>query len=324
MKEKTVYRFRLVSHIILVGLSMGLSINLFVQFSNVWYIMVLFGLLGLALEMIKLYSLILAKSEFAEKTRSHIMAGILRLSLYIALAGISAVASLGFTLLSLEQQSFAVQTDVDNIQRQNIRSELEEIDDQIDTNMNRYEELPADWVTVSEQYMNRVESLREQREELTDRLREFESQESSGATQDMFVLLGEMVDLDGQSMMFNMMLFLVVILEISIALTTGTMKKDVKLNPTPQEKSRLLEYIDALTEGVVEGKRLNSDSVIAEKTGMSFEEAKTYKNKLLNMTYKGKSLLESGKGATKSNFSNANLKKIASVYYDLNSKGDNK
>lgn len=350
MTHQTINIFRKIAHWILVALSMGLSINLFIQFSDNPWIQPLFGLMGLSTEIIKLYVLIEAKSDFLSRIRVRLISATAKFSVYLALAAVSAVASLGFTLLSLEQQSFAQATDVDNIERRSIRSEIEEVEEQIRTNMNRYEELPSDWVTVSQQYMDRVEDLRERRDTLIQRLREFETEESGGATEDMFVLLGEMVGLDGRSTMFNMMLFLVVLLELTIALTAGNVDRKKKEEPEsvpqgeeprqsestedpqvnteaqienlvhqaiPSEDAleRFISYIDCLfDEG--DGARLASDRKVSEKSGISLEECSTFRQILQTTTYKGRPMISSMPGMTRPGFKKSAMKKV--MWFKIN------
>lgn len=321
MRERTVSYLRVSSHIILVSLSIGLSVNLFVRFSEELYIQGLFALMALAMEMMKLFMLILAKADFMDESRKKTLAAISRIGVYLALAGISGIASLGFTLVSIQDQNIASQTDISSIERESIQTEIERLDDQIDTNIQRYEDLPSDWITHSEEYLNRVESLRSQREERMEELRELQNTtDDISSTQDMFVLLGSILDLDGESTMFYMMLLLVILLEISIALTTGTLKRD---HPVLEKESNanFLTYIDALLEGCEEWGRLNSDSVVSKNTDIPLEECKAYKDKLKSITYKGVPLLSSSKGATKPNFSKENLKKIATFHFNLNSGG---
>jgi len=321
MRERTVSYLRVFSHVILVSLSIGLSVNLFIRFSEELYIQGLFALMALAMEMMKLFMLILAKADFMDESKKKTLAAISRIGVYLALAGISAIASLGFTLVSIQDQNIAAETSISSVERDSIRNEIDRIDDQIDTNMQRYEELPADWVTVSEQYMNRVDSLRSQREEKIEELRELQNNtEDVSSTQDMFILLGSVIDLDGESTMFYMMLLLVILLEISIALTTGTLKRE---HPVLEKESNanFLTYIDALLEGCEEWGRLNSDSVVSKNTNIPIEECKAYKDKLKSITYKGVLLLSSSKGATKLNFSKENLKKIATFHFNLSAGG---
>lgn len=309
MREKTVRIFKLVSHFILVGLSMGLSINLFIQFSDATLIKVLFALMATSLELIKLYLLILSKYNFSDIVRKRFKA-IIEFTIYFSLAAISAVASLGFTLVSIQEQSFQAtsQNYEQEFQVTSIEREIDSIDQQIDSKLRQQSELPFDYITASERLTDQIEDLRTQRKELVTELDQILQQRDTTretVSQDMFTLLGEIVNLNGRDTMFYMMIFLVILLEISIALTSGDLKKEVQLT---QNKDQIVKYIEGLFD--TNTNRLNSDDKVSRATGISLSECHRYKKILSNITWKGSSLITSGRGGTFATFSKENTIKI--------------
>lgn len=309
MKERTVRIFKLVAHFILVGLSIGLSVNLFIQFSDDTIIKLLFALMAVALETIKIYLLILAKYNFSDIVRKRVKAAT-EFTIYFGLAAISAVASLGFTLVSIQEQSFSAtsQNYEEQLQVTAIEREIDAIDQQIDTKLRQQSELPFDYITASDRFTDQINELRDQRQELVADLNQLLQERETTremVSEDMFTLLGDIVNLDGRDTMFYMMIFLVILLEISIALTTGDLRKEVQLT---QNKDQIVKYIEGLFD--TNTNRLNSDDKVSKATGISLSECHRYKKILSSITWKGTSLITSGRGGTFASFTKENTIKI--------------
>jgi HPt (histidine-containing phosphotransfer) domain-containing protein len=309
MREKTVHTFKLVAHFILIGLSIALSVNLFIQFSDKPFIQIMFGMMAGSFELLKIYLLVLSKYNFSDVVRKRVR-GILEFTIYLGLAFLSAVASLGFTLVSIQEQSFQAtsQNYEEQLQVTAIEREIDAIDQQIDTKLRQQSELPFDYITASDRFTEQINELRDQRQELVADLNQLlQESETTRETvsQDMFTLLGEVVRLNGRDTMFYMMILLVVLLEISIALTTGDLKKEVQLT---QNKDQIVKYIEGLFD--TNTNRLNSDDKVSKATGIPLSECHRYKKILSNITWKGSSLITSGRGGTFATFTKENTIKI--------------
>lgn len=322
MRESTVRYFRQTSHFILVGLSIALSVNLFMQFSDVPFIMGLFGLLAVAFELIKLYLLIVAKSNYVDKK---FWKAFYEFVIYFLLAAISALASLGFVLVSIQQQTF---TNVEARQSSQFRiestqQEIADLSLEINILTEGLSEFPANFVTARREQSNRIEELRNRRDYLRQELlsaldsrAEDDNIRTQLTSEDMFSLLGQMVNISGYDTMYYMMLLLVILLEIAIALTTGEIIRE--FNPPKIEKTKIREqliaYIDSLFDR--NSNRLKTDKNISDETGLPIEVCSRFRTILSTLTYKGRGLIESTRGGTFANFSKENISKI--VLFHLN------
>lgn len=320
MKEKTINHIKQVAHVILVVLSMMLSINLFIQFSDKPFIQVLFGMLAFSLEAIKLYLLLEAKYHFRLNGWKNEAVGVTQFTVYLGLAFISIVASLGFTLVSIEEQTiqFEERREVSNFEIEALQNEIEANNRQIEIVQENATALEFSAVERNAEANEQVRSLQDRNRELIQELQELRSEKNGETVEqrltsnDMFILLGETVNLNGEDTMFYMMLVLVVLLEIAIAITSGTIERDVKIhksNPTG-----IMSYIDALFSE--DGKRLVPDLRISKKIGLSEEECGMYRETLKNTTYKGKAMITARRGGTIANFSKENMKKIVQFHID--------
>jgi len=319
MKEKTVNRVKQVAHIILVLLSMMLSINLFIQFSDKPFIQILFGLMAGALELIKLYLLLEAKYHFTlNGWKNDLFAGV-QFIIYFGLAFISVVASLGFTLVSIEEQTlqFEEVQEVSNFEINALQDEIEANNRQIEIVQENATALEFSAVERNAEANAQVRELQDRNRELIIELGQLRSErlqdtpETRLTSNDMFILLGQTVNLSGQDTMFFMMLVLVFLLEVAIAITAGKIERDVRLK---KSSSGIIEYIDALFSE--DGKRLVPDGRISQKMGISIEEASMYRETLKNLTYKGKSMITARRGGTIANFGRENMIKIVQFHLD--------
>lgn len=326
MTEKTIYHTRQISHTILVSLSMLLSINMFIQFSDHWFIKILFGSMASALELIKIYILVLAKDHFSKARIKDYITSFIQFDVYLGLTIISIIASLGFTLVSIEEQSlrFTTRQEVSDFRINSLIDELESNKDQIKIIQQNATGLEYSAVERNENANKQILEIQEKNRELITEIEDLQIKkteknniETRLTSSDMFVLLGKTVNLEGHQAMFYMMLILVVLLEIAIAITTGTITKDKieKSEITIKNSISILEYIDLMFN---ENGTILSDKQIAEKSNISLEEAKAFRLKLRNTTYKGKPLITVKGRKVINNFKKENILKIVKFYLDTN------
>ena len=400
MTEKQIHVSKFISHVILVLLSMLLSVNLFVQFSTKLYVMLLFGSMAVAFEIIKLYILVRAKDRFQHKGWRSKAVGTAQFAVYLGLAAMSALASIGFTLTNIEEQSFIskaqnehiitvsieleqidheidiirgqienktnqinsiansrdVQSDgllghVDSLmqeqmelfdQRKNLLREtpiteedidarqikldrldkaIEDLNDQMDDKVDRMDDLDINYNQI-DSLSQQIDVLNQQqimlfqkRSEVTVRQNQA-AMEIQAVSSDVFTLLGAKVRLSGPDTMLYMMLTLVILLEISIALTSSSLKrtKEKSLSVSPEEKKlikrySLIDYINGLL--IKERSTLASDYDVSRRTGIPLSDCLGFKQVLQQKSYKGRPLITD----TRTIFSKASLLKIVRAYY---------
>lgn len=224
-----------VSFAVLSIISISLSVYLFLQFSPDPVESVLFGALAIAFEGTKLYALVDGHKEWANK---RFLPAVTKISMYVILAFLSVVASYGFSLGALQRAELDPETTAANQKEERIERQIDDLTEQIQVNVERYEELPADWVTASEQYVNRAEELREERRELEEELDEIEPQEFDVAS-NMFVMIGASIGMEGDEVMFYLLIILAVAIELNIIFTSPDIRpvhkphKDTPLPPKP-------------------------------------------------------------------------------------------
>lgn len=326
MTERTIYHTRQISHAILVSLSMLLSINMFIQFSDHWFIKILFGSMASALELIKIYILVLAKDHFSKARIKDYITSFIQFDVYLGLAIISIIASLGFTLVSIEEQSlrFTTRQEVSDFRVNSLIDELESNKNQIKIIQQNATGLEYSAVERNENANKQILEIQEKNRDLITEIENLQIKKSEKeevvtrlTSSDMFVLLGKTVNLEGHQAMFYMMLILVILLEIAIAITTGTITKDKieKSEINIKNSISILEYIDLMFN---DDGAILSNKQIAEKSNISLEEAKAFRKKLRNTTYKGKPLITIKGRKVINNFKKENILKIVKFYLDTN------
>lgn len=318
MTEKTINNFKNISHFILVFLSILLSVNLFIQFSDFLYIQILFSLMAIALELIKLFILMKSKSYFKEGGFKNDLVGIIQFLVYLGLAFISVIASLGFTLVSIEEQSiqFESRRNISNFRIESIQNEIEFNLEQIRIIQNNARDLEFSAVERVAQANEQVRAIQEENRNLINLIEELREEnieviEERLTSKDMFVLLGDLISISGKDAMFYMMLVLVILLEVAIAITSGSISKPFQLK---ESSKGLMEYIDALFSE--DGKRLVPDNRIHKILNISIEDSKMFRESLQSIVYKGKPMITSRRGGTVPNFSKENMKKIVQFHID--------
>lgn len=323
MKESTAKWFKRISHISLFVISDLLTIALFIQFSDELIYQVLWGVLANALEFLKIYLFLQVKAHFKEKGFNSKVLAIGTFMIYFGLAFVSATASINFTLLSIEDQSFSSSQANSSIDLyasdlEEIGDDLERVNSQLASQTKRYNETDELYITVRERMSEAIDkleekkdSLIEERASLTEKKKEA-SKDKETVSIDSFSLMGEKIGLDGKQVMLYLMTLLVFLLEISLAITSGSIKTAVKVN---ESRSKLNKYIVSLMK--VNGIRLNSDKKIAEDTGLSLHDCKRFKSMLLGMTYDGVPLITTGKGGSKANYSQKQILQIVNARLKL-------
>ena len=206
------------SHAILFGLSAILSINMFAQFSTKIIVKILFGLFALALECIKLYMYLLSKVDikntkngFKTKLKDiNFWKFLGKFSIYFGLAVISVMASVGFVLVTINQQSF-VSTER-NLDKNMLIEDLERNNDQLDMLMKDMESLPSNYVYTYEKRLREIDKLKKERDEIKLKLSELnKKQEGKEIRSDnIFDLLAVPLRMKGKNLMFYMMLLLTI------------------------------------------------------------------------------------------------------------------
>lgn len=317
MKERTIHRFKNLSHIILVVISMMLSINLFIQFSNSFLVKILLGFTAFALELLKVYLLIEAKFHFRIKEKLSKLKASVETFVYLGLALSSIVASLGFTLLSIEEQSlqFSIAQSASNFEIDQLITQIEANNKQIEIIQENATGLEFSAVERNAEANRQIAEIQEKNKELISKVQELRDEKQLSIEEqgnltsvDMFNLLGALVDKSGQDAMFFLMFTIVFMLEIAIALTCGEI---IIEDPLRENRYELMAYIDSLFN--VKGKRLNSDDTIQKETGIALNNCKRYRDLLLKTHYNNIPLIESNRGGTTGNFTKDITKKIIAL-----------
>lgn len=262
MHRKTVNLFRSTSHVMFILISMALTVLLFQQLAVGLLGKIIFVSMGIALELVKVYLFLFVKYNYRMKGIG-IIIGTLYLILYISLAAISGVASLGFVLNEMGEQSFSATAS--NIDSENIMKDIAFIEQEIETKVRQQSELPHDWITASDRYSRQIKELRDEGAELVESLDEATSKRQL-VTADTFTLIGslEWVDKTGEEVLFGILMSLVILLEIVIALTSGTIYDSM---PSKIQFNKGVSHEGAM--GSSKGNRTGGlDSRRIQKTGL--------------------------------------------------------
>lgn len=313
MKRKTFHVYRKLSHVTLFIVSLTFTLMLFVEFGDEWYQKLLWGGMGFALEIIKLYLWMHLKSQW--KTEKG--AAIAQFVIYAGIAFVSMIASLGFAMNTIEGQTFTAQ--VQNIQVDSMVEDLEVIDSQIATKLRQQSELPFDYITASDRLTEQINDLRLQRKETLERLSAQQETSQGRETEsiDTFVLIGRAVGLGGQDTLYYLLLIMVITLEICLVMTSGDIEKRLIVDENPQ----IISYVNTLFENASSDSRLTTDDAIHEATGIPISECRKYRNFLANISYGSggvkKPLIESRRGGTKANFTRDGVLKILRFHMNV-------
>ena len=313
MKRKTFHVYRKLSHVVLFIVSLTFTLMLFVEFGDSWYQKLLWGGMGFALEIIKLYLWMHLKSQWKTEKGS----AIAQFVIYAGIAFVSMIASLGFAMNTIEGQTFTAQ--VQNIQVDSMVEDLEIIDSQIATKIRQQSELPFDYITASDRFTDQINDLRSQRQDILERLSAQQAVSQGRETEsiDTFVLIGRSVGLGGQDTLYYLLLIMVVALEICLVMTSGDIEKRLIVDENPQ----IISYVNAMFENASSNSRLSTDDAIHEATGIPLSECRKYRSFLANISYGSggvkKPLIESRRGGTKANFTRDGVLKILRFHMNV-------
>ena len=316
MKEKTFFALRKISHIILFIVSLSFTLFLFIEFGEKLHQKILWGLLGFALEIIKLYLFMLAKSGFKEKDWHIKIGALLQFIVYLGIMFTSMIATIGFAMTTIEGQSFSAQVKQNTFEINSIEVERDEITKEITILQQQQASLPEGWITASQRLSDSILSLREQREELNNKIRDLRKErlnEQIIDTSNVFVLIGSIINLDGKSTLYYLMLIMVITLEVCLVITCGDIEKKIsKIHVYSGNK--IFEYIEALFD--VDGKRLKTDFDISNILNIPIEECINFRKTLSGITYKGVPMISQRRGGTKANFTKENIIKIVKFHFN--------
>jgi len=240
VKDKSLEILRRISHNTLVLVSIIMTVTLFYQISSDTIGRWVYVAFGVGLEFLKLYLLVDSKKKIIYKK---IVSGGAIFFVYILLALLSAVASLGYAVNSLENQSFF--SVYSNISQDTILSDIQSIDTEIANKIRMQSELPGTWITASQRLGEDIEALRARRIELIGLL-ELEDDRVL-ETRDTFTLIGEVFSIDGRMVLLWILTFLILVLELAIMITSeyngGKKEEDVKQGFFEVEKEKPLPRV---------------------------------------------------------------------------------
>jgi len=302
--------------VLLFGISTILTVLLFIQFSNKPIIQCVWGIFAISIETVKIFLIIETKFHWVQNKK--VIATFMGI-VYLTLAFVSISASLNFTLLSIQNQSFTSNQQNNNVfaydeQIAEIDKDIEIYNQMIADKLKKAEEAPSLYVSAGRTIADELRSFREEKQNLVDKKTELLNEKAEASKTmvvtsiDSFTLMGERIGMTGEQVMFYLMALLVFVLEVVLVITSGEIEGKVKIS---ESRTKLTKYIKALMD--VNGIRLNSDKKISEITGLSIQECKRFKLLLQEWQYNDTPLLRSGRGGTKANFSQKNLIQIVNA-----------
>jgi hypothetical protein len=268
-------------------------------------------------------------------------------------------------IIELEDDIEGIDSDIEQLE-----SDAAQIDSQIEVTQRQLDSVFADESLTPGQinwYVNttnnKVNDLRSQKESITVRidsltekqdqlivekdeqrilkqeLLQQEAQEelaNADNAADMFDLLGGVVSISGKNVMIILLIAFMLLLEISIATTSGEIKiktesqleskftlwlkkifykkkEEIEKPKLTFDRLKYTTYIEALFD--VDGsKRLNTNEKISEKTHIPINECKDIRSVLSRWKYNGEYLINSRQGGTMANFNKENMLKIVKFH----------
>lgn len=306
MKDKSMNLFKQVANIIFFFISIILSVYLFVHFGKNLWEKLIWGTTAVGIELFKNYTLIVVKGQLRHKQWGSFIAYSIA---YLGVTIVSIIASLGFSLLTIQGQSFA--SSIDNMSLNNYMNDIASLDLEINAKIKQQEMMPEGYATASNRLSEGISKLREEKANLLLKINELNNQPVEVAGMDMFSLLGSlMFKRTGEEVLFILMLIASISIEVCLALTSGDVERKMII---PQD-TRIFKYIEALMS--TDASRLLPDHKIGPAIDLPIPECRKYRRMLADMQYAGKPLIEMGKGGTKANFTKENIIKI--VRFQLN------
>lgn len=314
--------YKKVSHGILFWVSMIFSVMLFAMFTSNPFYSVIWATFAVAVELTKAFLTKEVKTIYKSK-HPWILASFI--TLYLATALVSGVATYGAVKMTLEQQevySGKMEISSDNIQFNidQIDKKIERINRSADSSiaekekMNNSDDIYYSGISKmtadTELAEKELADLLEERTVLTNSLRE-EAKNTTNASKDVFELIGADIGLTGQKTLFYIFVVLIVILEIALFATTDPFKHHSIETSAEEEYEVVLRYIEALEKengSVI----LNSDDTISEVTGIPKKDCKRYRKLLKEITHRGKSLLSDN---NRMNWNSNTIMKVVRNYF---------
>ena len=209
-----------ISFFILSSISIALSVYLFLQFSPDPIESYLFAAVAIAFEGTKIYALVDGHKEWVNRRRS---VAVTKISMYLVLAALSVIASYGFSLGALQRADLDPQSARVSQRESSIERQLDELNTEIDAAIERRTELPQDWITIGREQEERIQRLRDERRELEQELVELDTGDFDVAT-NAFNMIGESIGVDGQTVMFYLLIILAIAIELNIVFTSPEIK----------------------------------------------------------------------------------------------------
>jgi len=323
MKEKTVFKLRRVTYLLLVLISTLFTCSLFEQLAVGTFNKAIMVTFGFALEIIKLYLFLLVKSHYKDKEKVMTIALFI---VYLGLAFISGLATLGFAMSNIEEQSYTAEaqnlsiTDLEN-QVKNYDFLILKVEAGLNSSIAEQEKMNgmnkafySGQEKMKEQQvleMENYKSLLRERSDLVSQIQTLSIDEVEVSSAHTFELIGTLFrvrgkPMTGQDTILMIFVLLVVFLELCICLTSENIEKPISLKYSSTE---LNQYVDSLMQNG-KAKKLISDWKISEQTGISLETCKRYRFMMLHRKVSNKSLIVSVRGGSKANFSYEMMKKI--------------
>lgn len=337
---------RMFLHDALFLICMAMSVGMFIQFGNSWWTMIIMGIVAAVFESTKLYDLLKAKKAYAEKNTVAVATNGFS---YLVKAILSVVASVGFALVLLASQQSVAEVSEDTIVLEvdsfdeNIeywKSEMDRVTGEISALTEAINRASGNYGTsITKISSNKPaleaslalaqENWQKAKQEKVDYQKSLQSGEKKIATNpaDMFNELTTFInairgteELTSQTLMTMLFIAIMVILEISVATTSGNLpeiKEERKveevvevLSAKEEIGSYYMNFIDAMFEGVTPGDRVNSINKIADITGYSSATVWKIRQSILTMSYKDKRILISKSGGTRAGMNKENMKKV--------------
>lgn len=240
--EKALYNLvKVIVHVAVVVISLLLTVNLFMGFSDKSTYKILYIVLAVCIELGKLYVFVLSKAYF--KIKSYLK-GFILATVYLGLMLVSLISNTGFSLASIQNQSKSAviqETVSDTII---IDRELKQLDNDIEfltsernINRNKKEDLPTDWVVNRREIQAIIDSQTKSIEDKNIRTNEILLEKQRvlnkevvvvSKSSDIFDLLGKEVNISGSTVMLILMLVISLLLELLTVITAGNYTLDNK------------------------------------------------------------------------------------------------
>lgn len=240
MTEKQLHVLKFFAHWIVVIVSMVFTVMLFYQLSSTFIGKIATVSFGIALELLKIYTLTTLKDPKSFKYK--LFKNIGYFLVYVALAVASGLATLGFARVEIQGQSFYAEAQ--NIQIVSAQQDVQRYTIQINDITNQMISLPSDWITARQRYLTTISELEILRAEAMSKVALAPQLEA--VSTDVFTLLGELpfINMDGETLLFYIFLALVILLEIAIAITTEYTVKEDKVKKKEEKEEEVPGFFE--------------------------------------------------------------------------------